>query len=38
VRVMFEERAATASGRTLADDFAPYAARVYEITPAAESR
>ena len=35
VRVMFEERTANLAGRTLTDEFAPYAAHVYEITPAA---
>jgi hypothetical protein len=38
VRVMFEERTAAISERTLADDFAPYAAHVYEITPAAAEK
>jgi len=38
VRVMFEDRSATASDRTLVDDFAPYAAHVYEITPAAPEK
>jgi hypothetical protein len=36
VRVMFEEHTPSLAGRTLTDEFAPYAAHVYEITPAAQ--
>ena len=38
VSVLFEQRTAAANGRTLTDDFAPYAAHVYEITPASTSK
>jgi hypothetical protein len=35
VKVLFEEHTPTLTGAVLADDFAPLAAHVYEITPAA---